>query len=111
MDNSILKIFPNAKIATWKIIDTEGVVYGWPDEEIIAKLVTRNSDQYIIPLFGVNGNSKIDKAELSLCVRIGKLYESQSETKAKVVAFAPSVTETVRMLAGKVNVQVVVTPN
>jgi len=111
VDLKLMKVFPGSRIMNWKEIDKEGIVYGWPGEEINLKIVVRNADSYLVPLFSPLGNIKIDKPDLSLCVRVGQFYESMGNQKpTKLVAFAQQITVTARPIANQIGIQCVISP-
>jgi len=87
-------------------------VYGWP-EEIHAKVVKVNQDVFVAPLYNaVAGNDKIDKADISVFLKIGQLYElmnrlSLGNNRVKIVVLAATITPTAEHIAGQCGIKCV----
>jgi hypothetical protein len=109
LDSLLAKEFPGSKVSPWTASDSLGAVYGWP-EELSAKVVQHNSEVWIVPLLGI---WTVDRAELSIHLRILQLYESvnrfsiSQSQRPKVCIVCNSITEAANKMATRIGSKII----
>jgi len=101
--NIMLKFFPQATITELKLEDTEGEVYGWPDEIVLFLIQDKQTKL-------VYGISHLNKANLAVYLRAVRLYHSFNPEDAAVVQqyiiLSATVSSDAQTIASDNNIQI-----
>ena len=88
----------------------QGTVSGWP-EEICAKLIKQGTDLYVAPLTSDGLYGRIDRADLSVLLRISQLYELMNRftlsQRPRVVIIGTSMTEPATKVVNQISLKFV----
>jgi hypothetical protein len=108
LDSILSKEIPGGRATAWNATDTLGTVYGWP-EELSAKIIFINNDTWVAPILST---WTLDKAELSIHLRILQLYESVNRfalsQPPKLCVVCSSATEAAKTMATKIEAKIVI---